>query len=139
MAIKTNSLLIHATMWTDLRNMTLSERRHEQMTYSVIPFLRHSKGGKSYQHGKKQIRGGPSWEWGRAKHGLFRGHKELSVGGNVPDLHCDGGYGCLCLSRVTDLLRLHTCVSCFNKVDLKKKNTVRRGTLIRLYRRDWTM
>ena len=57
---------------------------------------------------------------GQGKGWAIWGHKELSVGGNVPDLRCGGGYGCLCLSRVTDLLRLHTCISRFNKVDLKK-------------------
>lgn len=133
------SLSIHATMWTDLRNMTLSERRHEQMTYSMIPFLRHSKGGKSYQHSKKPIRGGPSWEWGRAKDGLYGGTKSFLWVGMFQIFIVVVAMGvCVCHKSLTCYPYAHAYHASI-KLILKKQNTVRRGTLIRLYRCDWTM
>ena len=39
-AIKRNKVLIHATIWINLKNIMLNKRSQTQITYRVIPFIR---------------------------------------------------------------------------------------------------
>ena len=95
-AIKSNEVLIHATMWLNLKNIMLSENQTQKFTYYVVYYIvwlhlyEISKLGKSIETESRLVvaRG---WEEGQWKW-LLNGYR-ISFWGDENYVQLDNGGG----------------------------------------------
>lgn len=92
--IKRSEVLIHATTWTNLENILLSKRRHEQRPHCTIPFIWNTEKRQICREKSRLVVAG-GWGWPRK--GVTANGCGVSLGDDENVLELNSGDGCTTL------------------------------------------